>query len=55
MRLAEIDTPERRQPYGTRAREALSELAFRREVRVVVHDIDATGAPSGGSMRARWM
>ena len=35
VRLAEIDTPERRQPYGTRAREQLSELVFGREVRVM--------------------
>lgn len=32
VRLAEIDTPEAGQPYGSRAREALSELAFGKEV-----------------------
>jgi len=36
VRLAEIDTPESRQPYGTRARQALAEMAFRQEARVVV-------------------
>jgi endonuclease YncB( thermonuclease family) len=38
IRLAEIDTPESRQPYGTRARQALSDLAFRRDVRVEVQE-----------------
>ncbi|MBK1662298.1 micrococcal nuclease [Paracraurococcus ruber] len=47
IRLAEIDTPERRQPYGTRAREALSNLAFGREVRVVVEDTDRWGRTIG--------
>ena len=28
VRLAEIDTPESGQPYGTRARQVLSELVF---------------------------
>ena len=28
VRLGEIDTPERKQPYGTRAQQALSDLAF---------------------------
>jgi endonuclease YncB( thermonuclease family) len=36
VRLVEIDTPERGQPYGSRAREALSDLVFQREVRPVV-------------------
>jgi len=40
IRLAEIDTPERRQPYGTRARQVLSDLAFGKSVRVVVQDTD---------------
>ena len=40
VRLAEIDTPGRRQPYSSRARETLSNLAFEREVRVVVQDTD---------------
>ena len=47
MRLAEIDTPERRQPYGSRAREALADLAFQREVRVVVADTDRYGRTVG--------
>jgi endonuclease YncB( thermonuclease family) len=44
VRLAETDTPELRQPWGTRARQALSDLGWRQEARVVV--VDQTG--SGG-------
>jgi endonuclease YncB( thermonuclease family) len=40
VRLAEIDCPERRQPFGTRAQQRTSELAFGQVVRVV-----ETGAP----------
>ena len=43
MRLAEIDTPESRQPYCTRARQSLSELAFRRDVRLNVQETDRYG------------
>lgn len=34
VRLVGIDAPERRQPFGTRSREHLSELVFQREVEV---------------------
>ena len=34
LRLTEIDTPERAQPWGTRARQALADKVFRRQVRV---------------------
>jgi endonuclease YncB( thermonuclease family) len=47
IRLAEIDTPESRQPYGTRARQVLSDLAFRRDVRVDVQDTDRYGRTVG--------
>lgn len=47
VRLAEIDTPESRQPYGTRARQALSELVFRQQVRVQVQDVDRYGRTVG--------
>ncbi len=47
VRLAEIDTPESRQPYGTRARQALSELAFQKTVRVEVVDTDRYGRKVG--------
>ena len=47
IRLADIDTPERRQPYGTRARETLSALVFGRSVRVMVQDTDRYGRSVG--------
>lgn len=47
VRLGEIDTPESRQPYGTRARQALSELVFGKAVRVVVQDTDRYGRTVG--------
>ncbi len=47
IRLAEIDTPERRQPYGDRARQALAALAFGKVVRVEVVDIDRYGRTVG--------
>lgn len=43
VRLSEIDTPERAQPFGTRACQALSDLIFGKEVRVVQDDIDRYG------------
>lgn len=47
VRLSEIDTPERRQPYGQRSRERLSELAFGKQVEVVVRDTDRYGRTVG--------
>jgi endonuclease YncB( thermonuclease family) len=47
IRLVEIDTPERQQPYGARARQALSDLAFGRSVRVAVQDTDRYGRTVG--------
>ena len=40
IRLAEIDAPEHGQPWGARAKQALSDLAFGRQVRVAAVDID---------------
>jgi hypothetical protein len=40
IRLDDIDTPERRQPYGDRARQALSDLAFGKAVLITVRDHD---------------
>ncbi len=34
LRLTEIDTPERGQPWGTRARRALADKVFRRQVKI---------------------
>lgn len=47
VRLAEIDAPERRQAYGTKARQALAELAFRRVVAVVDEGRDRYGRMIG--------
>jgi endonuclease YncB( thermonuclease family) len=43
IRLSDIDTPERKQPFGTRAKQALSELAFGKQARVVELDVDRYG------------
>ena len=47
VRLGEIDTPERKQPYGTRAQQTLSELAYNKQARVVVQDTDRYGRTVG--------
>jgi endonuclease YncB( thermonuclease family) len=47
VRLHAIDTPESRQPYGTRARQELSKLAFRQTVRVEVTDTGRNGRTVG--------
>ena len=47
VRLAEIDTPESGQPYGSRAKQALSDLAFGKSVRVVMQDTDRYGRTVG--------
>lgn len=47
VRLAEIDTPESAQPYGTRAKQALSDLVFNKQARVVVQDVDRYGRTVG--------
>jgi endonuclease YncB( thermonuclease family) len=43
VRLAEIDTPESKQPYGTRARQQLSEFAFGKDVTLSIQDTDRYG------------
>lgn len=47
VRLAEIDTPERAQPYGTRARQALSDLAFGKQATIQSHEKDRYGRVVG--------
>ena len=47
VRLAEIDTPERGQPYGTAAKQALADKVFRQQVRVVVDAVDKYGRQVG--------
>jgi len=40
IRLSEIDTPERGQPYGNRAKQELSDLTFKKPVAIRLVDID---------------
>jgi endonuclease YncB( thermonuclease family) len=47
VRLAQIDAPERRQPWGRRAREALGRLAHGKPARLVVVDRDDYGRTVG--------
>lgn len=47
VRLGEIDTPESKQPYGERAKQALSDLAFGKQARVVVETTDKYGRTVG--------
>jgi len=47
VRLSAIDTPERGQPWGTRARQALADKVFRREVRVAPEGEDRYGRVLG--------
>lgn len=47
VRLGEIDTPESGQPYGARAKQALSDLVFGKVVRLVVQDTDRYGRTVG--------
>lgn len=43
VRLAGIDAPERKQPFGARAKQALSDLVYRREVRLECRKRDRYG------------
>lgn len=47
VRLAEIDTPESAQPYGTRAKQELSRLVYGKTVSVKVRDTDRYGRKVG--------
>ena len=48
VRLGEIDTPESNgQPYGERAKQTLSDLAYNKQARVVVQDTDKYGRTVG--------
>ena len=40
VRLAEIDAPEKRQPFGTRARQSLGDLCHEKRAEVRVVDVD---------------
>lgn len=43
IRLAEIDAPEKAQPFGQRSKQSLSALCFARQARVQVQDHDRYG------------
>ena len=43
IRLAEIDTPERKQPYYQKAKQALADRVFRKTVAVEIIDWDRYG------------
>lgn len=43
VRLAEIDTPEKAQPYGTKSQQALSSLVFGKQVQLNVQETDRYG------------
>ena len=47
VRLAEIDTPEKRQPFGSRSRQALADKVFGKDVTVVVREKDRYGRTVG--------
>ena len=43
IRLVQIDTPERKQPYGARAKQALSDLIFGKEIFTNVETVERYG------------
>lgn len=43
IRLAEIDAPELKQPYGQKSKQALSDLCFGKDIVAVVVDMDRYG------------
>jgi endonuclease YncB( thermonuclease family) len=47
IRLSDIDTPERKQPYGTRAKQALADLTFGKTIRVETTKRDRYGRVIG--------
>ena len=47
IRVAEIDAPESRQPYGNRSRQELSTLIFNKDVSLEIQVIDQYGRPVG--------
>ena len=47
IRLAEIDTPEKRQPYGNKTRQALAAFAFNKDAIVMWSERDRYGRVVG--------
>lgn len=45
VRLAEIDAPEKKQPFGQRSRQALADLCFRKTARIRSATTDRYGRP----------
>ena len=43
VRLADIDAPEKRQPYGERSKQSLSDLCFKRDAQLQIQTIDKYG------------
>jgi len=43
IRLAQIDTPEKRQPYGSKAKKVLSDLVFNKTISITIETIDRYG------------
>ena len=53
IRLAEIDTPEKAQPYGQTAKQALSDYVYRQRVKVEVETTDRYGRIVGWLIRLK--
>src|SRR5690606_27043811 len=51
IRVAEIDAPERGQPYAARSRQQLADLIFEKEVTVPIQVVDRYNRPVGRPMR----
>lgn len=47
VRLAEIDAPEKRQPWGTRSRQALADLCFQQQATLRAQKLDRYGRTVG--------
>lgn len=47
VRLAEIDAPEKKQPFGERSRQSLAELCFGKQARILEHGHDRYGRTLG--------
>lgn len=47
IRLSEIDTPERGQPFGTWAKQQLAAMIFQKDVAILVVDVDRYGRTVG--------